>query len=251
MVYHILNGDSLTERFKETNIEGEILIMKECMIEGDLRGDTLTEFIEHRTRFLANTYDADPNEYSISGLIGKILMAPDHSEFNLWFEYDLFCQSNMWFLMSLMASFNSTISVFITYSFWSTPAARCRGFGPATSDNLIDWYSRRLRCEQKDLDLAVALWDAYKINDLTALEGLSSSKSICFPYLEEVCFAHIDRFGINGEPGRPEKRIKAILKEFPTADFNKVFMEFTRWEGMYGFGDLQLKHIYDNMDTPG
>ncbi|MEO5581990.1 MAG: DUF1835 domain-containing protein [Saprospiraceae bacterium] len=250
MVYHILNGDSLTERFKATHIPGQIVIMRECLIEGDLGGNTLTEFMDHRTRFLATTYDASPNEYSISGLIGKILHAPNHTEFNLWFEYDLFCMSNMWFLLSLMKSLNSSKNIFIIYSFWTTPAGRYRGFGPATAQNLIDWYSRRIQCEQKDLELALALWNAYKINDVNTLEELSSTKSVCFPYLEEVCFAHIDRFGINGEPGRPEKRIKAILKEFPFADFNKVFMEFTRWEGIYGFGDLQLKHIFEKMIDP-
>jgi Domain of unknown function (DUF1835) len=108
MIYHILNGDALTERFKETNIPGEILVMRECLIEGDLGGDTLEAFIEHRTRYLATTYQADQNAYSIGSLIDKINHAPDHTEFNLWFEYDLFCQVNMWFLMSLMVPFNST-----------------------------------------------------------------------------------------------------------------------------------------------
>jgi hypothetical protein len=116
--------------------------------------------------------------------------------------------------------------------------------------NLIDWYTQRIRCEQKDLELAAALWNTYKINDLIKLEELASTESGCFPYLDEVCFAHIDRFGINGEAGRPEKRIVSILREFPTADFNKVFMEFTRWEGVYGFGDLQLKHVHEKIINP-
>lgn len=245
MIYHILNGDAMIERFKETMLPGNMLVMRECLVEGDLSGSSLEDFIHHRTRYLADMYHADPDRYAIADLIEAILHAPDHSEFNLWFEYDLFCQANMWFILSLIHPLTINKKVYIIYSFWSTPAARWRGYGPATKSELLNWYNLKIPCTTPDLSLADTIWNAYKTNDLDQLEGLSSVQSVCFPYLEEVLFAHIDRFGLDGLPGRPEKRIISILEEFPLADFGKVFKEFTKWEGVYGFGDIQVRRMWD------
>ncbi|GJM35445.1 MAG: hypothetical protein DHS20C18_44460 [Saprospiraceae bacterium] len=41
--YHILNGDSLKEQFPE-NIQGEIIIARECLVDGSVKGRTLVEF---------------------------------------------------------------------------------------------------------------------------------------------------------------------------------------------------------------
>jgi hypothetical protein len=247
MIYHILNGDAMVERFKEMKLPGNMLVMRECLVEGDLRGNSLDDFILHRTRYLAGTYHTDPDHYAIEDLIEAIHLAPDHSEFNLWFEYDLFCQANLWFILSLIHTLTINKKVCIIYSFWSTPAARWRGFGPATTSDLLRWYDHKIPCTSADLSLASAIWNSYKVNDLDGLEELASVQSACFPYLEEVLFAHIDRFELNGLPGRPEKRIIAIIEEFPQADFAKVFKEFSRWEGVYGFGDAQVRTMWEKI----
>ena len=54
MVYHVLNGDSLTERFLATGIQGEVVVARECLIEGDLNGDSISEFWLTRANYLSN-----------------------------------------------------------------------------------------------------------------------------------------------------------------------------------------------------
>jgi len=44
MIYHVLNGDALLPTFIETKLGGEIIVDRECLIEGDVSGDTLFEF---------------------------------------------------------------------------------------------------------------------------------------------------------------------------------------------------------------
>ena len=56
MTYHILNGDALVDRFVTTGIEGEVVIARECLIEGDLSGKDLEEFFKVRAAYLAQTY---------------------------------------------------------------------------------------------------------------------------------------------------------------------------------------------------
>jgi hypothetical protein len=78
------------------------------------------------------------------------------------------------------------------------------------------------------------------------LKKLSKIESACYPYLAEVCEAHIDRFPPEGKKGRPERVIEDIVHNV-SDDFATVFREFFEREGVYGFGDAQLKQLYDKV----
>ena len=44
--YHILNGDALKELFPE-DIKGTLIIARECLIEGNVDGDTFDSFFNN------------------------------------------------------------------------------------------------------------------------------------------------------------------------------------------------------------
>src|SRR5215831_2735911 len=106
MVYHILNGDSLAFTFRDTNFVGEIIVIRECLIEGDLNGETIEEFWQHRAAYIRSAYQAPEEKYyaEVVREFEKIMTAQSGTEFNLWFGYDLFCRVNMWFVTSLLCS---------------------------------------------------------------------------------------------------------------------------------------------------
>ena len=87
MTYHILNGDALIKTFLDTGLNGEMVIARECLIEGDLGGETLTEFYKTRAKHIATTYDETEENYMarVVSEHEKLKDAPDDSEFNLWF----------------------------------------------------------------------------------------------------------------------------------------------------------------------
>ncbi len=246
MIFHILNGGSLAESFPSANLDGEIIVDREALIDGDLQGNDLAEFWKTRATYVGvpttEYYDQVVAEFD------KILNAPDDSVFNLWFEYDLFCQVNMWFVLSLIAGLSIKKNVHAVYSsflprndrnFWNA-------FGPATPDQLIQAFNDRILLTEIDIQLGSQLWIAYKNANFTELKSLSRKQSPGFPYLREVVEAHIDRFPNKGEKGRPEKVLEEIMHTHP-ADFQIVFREFWKRESIYGFGDVQLKHLYDKL----
>lgn len=247
MIYHILNGDALIDRFLATGLDGEMLVARECLIEGDLQGDTLPQFWQTRAKYLGGAYNEQQQRYfdDVASQFEKLLAAPNPSEFNLWFGHDLFCQANMWFTLSLLESLSIKKDVFVIYPSFLDPEHVWEEFGNATSDDLITSYQNRIRFREEDLRLGKELWTAYKSKDLVRLKDLATSSSPCFPYLKEVCQAHIDRFPTDGEKGRPEKVVEDILQH--SKEFHLVFSEFSKREGIYGFGDLQLKDIYDKV----
>lgn len=246
MIYNILNGDALAYSFPDAKIEGEIIVMREALIEGDVSGNKLQDFWHSRARLLevaeAEYHDRVVNEFE------KIMNAPDDSGFNLWFEYDLFCQVNMWFVISLINTLSIKKKVYAVYTSYLDKASKhfWNGFGPANSNQLQVCYADRVLLSDADLQVGQELWTAYKNNDLEALSHVAKYQSPGFPYLGEVVKAHIDRFPKDGTNGRPEKVIEDITKNIST-DFQEVFKEFWNRESIYGFGDVQLKHLYDKV----
>lgn len=246
MVYNILNGDSLAYSFPDTKIEGDIIVVREGLIDGNLSGDNLHNFWQSRAAYMGLTEAEYHN--NVVKEFEKIMNAPGNTEFNLWFEYDLFCQVNMWFVISIINSLSIKKKVYAVYTSYLDRTSKqfWNGFGPANSSELTICFADRTPLNDVDLQLGQRLWIAYKSGDLDGLIRLTKSQSSAFPYLQEVIKAHVDRFPKDGSKGRPEKVIEDITKNVST-DFHKVFREFWDRESIYGFGDIQLKHLYDKV----
>ncbi|MEM9337796.1 MAG: hypothetical protein AAGA66_03655 [Bacteroidota bacterium] len=52
--YHILNGDALKQHFPK-KIQGEIIVMRECFVEGPVAAKTPDELYAKRALFLSET----------------------------------------------------------------------------------------------------------------------------------------------------------------------------------------------------
>ncbi|MGB4959315.1 MAG: hypothetical protein WBO36_07555 [Saprospiraceae bacterium] len=247
MKHHILNGDCLLEIFRPTDISGEVIVDREALIDGDVSGHTLEDFWKIRESYLVTTYGIVGGAYTVKVIpeFHKIIHAPPASEFDLWFGYDLFCQVNMWFVLSLIKDRNKNDTINIIHPSYLSVEEIWNDFGSATPQDLVNCLNQRVKVTTKDLALGQHLWLAYKNHDLTALKKLSATVSACFPNLVQICQAHIDRYIFSDGKNRLEMVIKDIINS--SNDFNKVFAEFTKREGIYGFGDLQVKKIYDKV----
>lgn len=225
--YHILTGDALTEVFLQTGIEGKIIVAREALIDGPVSSDDQETFWRHRSEFIG----ADTRQE-----FDKINKLQSTDEVNLWFENDLFCQINMWFTISLINR-NKLTNVFRV-----TPLVngdnKWAGFGHHTADDLIECYSDRQKFTKGDFNLGENLWDAYRKSDIIALNTLSGSLSPCFPHLEEVCRAEMER----KRNARPRKVLEDLLAQGYT-DFKEIFKQFSQREGIYGYGDSQVERM--------
>jgi hypothetical protein len=247
MVYHILNGDSLAYSFRDSKIEGHIIVVREALIDGDLSGNnSLQDFWHSRATYMRIT-KAEYQDTVVSEF-EKIMDAPADSEFNLWFEYDLFCQVNMWFVISIIHSLSVNKKVYAVYTSYLDRSSKhfWNGFGPANPSQLQVCFADRILLSDADLQSGAQLWTAYKDNNLEELGRLAKNQSFAFPYLQEVVKAHIDRFPKDDTNGRPERVIEEMTKNIST-DFDIVFKEFWKRESIYGFGDTQLKSLYDKV----
>jgi len=234
MKLHVLAGDSLAAEFKKAAIEGDAVICRECLIDGNLGGELLWDFWKTRASYISSIY-SEPEKNYYRKVVGEFLklVRGDADEIYLWFEYDLFCQTNMWFILSLL----SKVPLKNLFRVAPLPAGSIwNGFGDHDAGQLRKAFENRERFTYDETQLGVGLWHAYKNADLSQLEKLSAQNSKCFPYLKEACAAEIERKKNN----RPQQTLRDILNR-GKKDFAEIFKEFSASEGVYGFGDLQVK----------
>lgn len=237
--YHILNGDALAERFP-LNIEGDIIVARECLVEGNVKGRTLEELFTTRATFLSQNYGGTEQDYYLKVVpeFQKILATWAESDINLWFEDDLFCQVNFWFITSLLQK-QVDRNVFLV-----RPATHTTyGFGGLSESDLITIYKHRVPI--KKLDKVASLWGLYQADDTQNLLHIAKELVLNYPFILAAVQAHIERNLTNELEGRPIQTILRIMTELETQDFAVIFREFNKRESIYGFGDSQVKRLFD------
>ena len=240
MTYHVLPGDSLLEEFRKTEIAGEVIVCRECMIVGDVSGETLDELFDRRANFLLITYGTDEIDYheKVADELSRLIDLPPDAVVNLWFEYELFCQANYWFCIYLLADTES--AVFRVEPSVREPNDIWKGFGGLDENALKTCFGGRKRLSEDDLKLGVDLWNAYSAGDHSRLRELGKIESPCFPKLAEFFDAEIEK-GI-----RPAEILREI-RGSGIKEFEEIFVEFTMRAGVYGLGDTQVAAILDQM----
>ncbi|CAN5613169.1 hypothetical protein BH20ACI4_BH20ACI4_04840 [soil metagenome] len=240
MIYHVLPGDSLVEIFEKTNLEGEIIVCRECLIEGDLTAKNLEEFWKVRENYLTRNFPQKEEFYAenVRGEFEKLLAVSPFDEINLWFEYELFCQTNLWFCLSLLSG--KDVEIYRVAPVVRNENDLWKGFGDLSKKELEKCFEQKIKLSKEDIEFGRWLWKTFTAKDLEKCNNFDFEKIEKFPHLKDVVEAALVI------ETRPKKRISEIVSEGET-DFGKVFQKFGETEGVYGFGDLQVKKIYDSI----
>jgi len=241
-VIHILNGDALEDQFPK-DLPGEILVFRECLIEGPKKVVEFETFFASRAAYLSNTYDPKIKEsYSreLSVPLMKVVTDLKPSEVVLWFEEDLFCQANFWFICHFLegSGYRGKVS-------WAKPSGvAIYNFGLLSKEALTAVFKGRLLIDLKKI---APLWKAYSVNASDELIRLVEGVTGLSEYIIPAAIAYRDMNTSTLEQSRPYLSLLEITKTLKTIHFEKVFMSFCKKEAVYGFGDLQVKRIFDKV----
>lgn len=241
--YHILNGDALKEQFPK-DITGEIIVARECLVDGEVKSKDIEELFQVRAKFINSFYgDCSIEEYynGSAAEFEKIRNLPKNSIINLWFEDDLFCQVNFWFVTSLIHNFVQTPQVYLV-----RPKVHTQyGFGGLNKTALKKAFSDKT--ELNELDKIALLWEAYKEDDTKKLISTAEQLEVSFPFILSAAKAHLARIPSKNNLGKPTETLLEIMDELNTKELTPVFREFNKRESIYGFGDLQVKRLLDDI----
>ena len=240
--YHILNGDALKEQFPK-KIEGEIIVARECLVDGEVAGENLQAIFATRAKFISENYGATTQEYTdkVEGEFQKMQKIEPEAEINLWFEDDLFCQVNLWFVLHVLSIAKRNNLIYLVRPQKHTQY----GFGGLDQGELIGIYEQRILLT--NLDVLSSLWAIYQKGDVETLLTKAGELEKKYPFILAATQAHQARIPTAEHPGRPVQAIKDIIKELQTDDFGTIFKEFCKRESIYGCGDSQVKRIFDSI----
>lgn len=236
MKIHVLPGDSTAEEFRNSGLDGEVVVCRECLIEGDLRSADLDDFWKVRAAYILRTYGGSLQSYieNVAAEFEKLSDLRAGSEVNLWFEYELFCQANMWFCLYLLR--HSPARIFRVAPIVHDATEIWRGFGRLTGQELRKCFDGRFEFQRDDRRLGFELWNAYRTGDFKTLNKLAATQRACLPYLREAVGAATN---IDSVP----KKILAEIEVEGISGFSDIFEEFSKRAGVYGFGDAQVKRL--------
>lgn len=240
MIYHVLPGDSIVSEFNKTDIQGESIVFRECLVAGDVNAASREEFWDIRANFLELEYGGDPIEYR-EGFVHEIERLDgldDQDEVNLWFEFELFCSANLWFCLDLLQ--DSPAKIFRVMPSKVAPDNVWKGFGDHDPDTLVECFENPVRLTEDDLKIGAELWSAFAERNTRKLRELGEHRSPAFPFLREVTNAA-------GEIDRRPAEILAEIKNSGASEMSEIFPEFVRRAGVYGFGDDQVERLLDRI----
>ena len=240
---HILNGDSLKAQFPKT-VKGAQIVCRECLVDGHNYPLDLQELFKVRAAYLDYT---DPDGFVFSYYkmtvpeFSKMQnIAPDR-EICLWFEDDVFCQVNFWFCVYLLTLNSTNDGLYLVRPPRHTPY----GFAGLTPDQLKECLANRTRIDEPQS--IAQLWSFYATKDYKSLNSKGMELAKKYPFILEAIQAYLDSLPTEDSLGRPTESLLKIRAELGTDQFGPVFREFNKREAIYGYGDLQVKKIWDSL----
>lgn len=235
-LYHITNGDALTERLTTLHIEGDSITMRECLIDGPKDcSDGFEAFFKAREVFIYGQFgnELSYEDYVVSQF-KRMQAIPEDSEIYFWFEDDLFCQANWWFLLYYLRDNKAT--KYLVRSGDVSPYS----FAKLSGTELLNAFEARIELVEQEL---TSLWKLYANDDSQGIDALPESLVKKYYFVKPAFEAHMDRWPSGNSLGKPKETLKEIGVELGFENFGKLFQEFQRRLPMYGYGDLQVQNI--------
>ena len=241
---HILNGDALKYQLKNT-FDTEKVVMRECLIDGNRQGENLIKFYANRAEFTAQYEGCTVAGYYqyAAPEIDKINTIALGCEIYCWFEEDLFCQANLWFVLNLLIKNGHQSHIYLV----RPNQANRYNFNQMSEHELNLAFENKQLLLSSQLILLEKLWPLYQQNNVNEMLVIAKKLSVALPFLLPAITAHQRRAPDESGLGYPQRQLLAIMKELNTNEFVAVFQCFSAREGIYSFGDLQVKQMLEQL----
>jgi hypothetical protein len=254
---HILNGDSTFHGFQHTGLDGDVVIWREVLSEGPLEVNiSSAHFWETRKGWICKTFDDNATEYQRDMVDQLAKFGEPYDEINLWFEYDLHCQSNMLGVMNYLAQRTdlSAPAIYLICPGTFPGKTDFGGMGELNGDELLYLYNNiRVQLSEIDFVIAAETWEMYVKHDAVHLQQYLAETKFwgSMHWLKTALEAHLKRLLYNQDGlNYIEQKLLDICNSGIT-DRLAVCAEFWITEKIYGLGDLEIGLYLDRLKVKG
>ena len=222
---HVLNGDATAAVFPNT-LPGDRAVWGDILMEGPANAD-----VDTRAAWLAPRLGVGADDYVQRWREGQRMLAhaKEHDEVVLWFEQDLFCATNLWFVLDRLDAARVSL-VF-------PPLSAGGGLGVLAPGAFAPLFERRRVLTAADIADARALWRAYAAPEPLPLTRLQPT----LPFASAAIRLHCARFPsvVDGLDAVEHATLGALDDAL---EFGALFRRVTRSAplGELGLGDVQF-----------
>src|SRR6266508_1132646 len=213
---HIHNGDSSAETAKQSSLAGEQFAWRESLITGPTPSKlSADEWRRVRARHLSESYGVNEKE-CIRDLLSQeqtLASFPEHDEVILWFEYDLFCQVHLLYLLNWFSQRDLETTKLSLICIGNFPGKEnFRGLGELNGEQLASLFPTRQQVTSQQLNLVTQAWHAYCSSDPGDIERVLRGDTSPLPFLRAALAAHLRRFpSTRNGLGRVENRALELI----------------------------------------
>lgn len=252
---HIVNGDVVAEKLRQSVVQGDILVWREIYTVGPVFEDMSTEYNRiMRAEYLEQNLGIASTEYiaNCKQQEEQLTKFREYDEIVLWFEHDLFDQTMLCYLLSYFAHQDLGNTKLNLLTIGEFPGIELfRGLGQLTKEQLQTLSGTWQMVSRKELLLGKALWKAYTANDPQYLKQLLNTDTSALPFAKDAYLAYLSRLPSEQDGiGSVEREvIKEIAggEHSPYALFRKVGNTLHQ----LGMGDLEFWYVLRRMaDEP-
>ncbi|AJY76664.1 DUF1835 domain-containing protein [Paenibacillus beijingensis] len=248
---HIVNGDSVADKLRQTVVQGDILVWRELYSEGPVFDDPAQQ--SHRSvraQYLERTMGIPAREY-IAGCEAQEKALADFSRYKeivLWFEYDLFDQTMLCYLLHWFSGQSLGHTKLSLLNIDSFPGIDSfRGLGQLSVKQLEQLLGAWHPVQQEQLDLGAQVWEAYASPEPGELVRLLAADTSALPFVHDAFQLHLSRLpSVYNGLGIVEQTTLEILQRAPLTTFN-LFAQAGDRLHVLGMGDLQYWHCLAKM----
>jgi hypothetical protein len=256
---HLVAGESALGTLRETSVPGDKFSIDDLLMEGPILGglQSNSSWII-RADYLEQHFSIPKSDY-LSRNVERdrvLRQSLSHNEIVLWFEFDLFCQINLLYVLDWYAAHGPGRARLTLICPETFPGRNgFRGLGELRSDEIGSLFPGRSEVTGDQKREAQLGWQAYGNEDPRAIENFLQSSAPALPLLAPALRGHLQRFPstANGMGILGQKTLE-ILAQQPL-DFHQLFPRVTGTPEIFrhGIGDLQLKaclHMLESGPLP-
>ncbi|UQZ84311.1 hypothetical protein SK3146_03557 [Paenibacillus konkukensis] len=242
---HIVNGDGFGSILQASGMEGEILVWRESLYEGPISADLTNEAaLEARLRYFAErgVPEALFRSYTDSQEEALRLIA-QHDKVILWFEYDLFDQSMLIYLLMRLRQYREMWAgktrLFLLCIDSFPGVHPFKGLGQLSSDQARSLAGTWQPITDEQLELGSRAWLAYASDDPRAVVELLHEDTSALPFVSRAMEHHLERFpSVSNGLNRVEQLTLEAVHGGATR-IDSLFRQISEQTLDYGMGDLQ------------
>ena len=242
---HIANGDSTRHQLEKSGLQGDIVVCREVLCEGNIVEDVGSDlFWQSRYTFFKNECGVDKLEY-FDKTIKEFVQLQDVSEYGevvLWFEYDLFCQVNLMAICTyLLKHYKSAVWYYLVCVGKEHPKNDWKTLSDYRPEEFVQLYENKTKLSRNDLQFAKATWEVYVRNNKEEIKTFNYNQGKKIKYFEVAMQQHLKRFKNEKGFNEIDYKILEIIKSHALTEREivKKLLIWQRQETVYGLGDLQ------------